>query len=261
MSSMTRNNQSKINKLLKSLSHPGIPLTTSWLRKHGISHKLAWWYVQSGWFDRIADGLYCLAGNKIVWSTVVVALQEQMLLPIYPGGKTALQLLGRGHFINPVLQDIQLFAPTKTKVPRWLRATCWETQLTVYRTGLFEKDNKQWYTQLELDGHLVQVSAPEKAALELCYLVPREVTFVEAALIIEGLSRMRSDILQTLLEHCQSYKVKRLLLYLGDYFKHHWMNDIDLSRIELGKGKQVIAGGGHYHAKYRLSAPQLRGNL
>jgi len=59
-------------------------LTTSWLKEHGISNKLAWWYLRSGWFERIADGAYSFAGNNITWASAISAVQQQLKLPIYP---------------------------------------------------------------------------------------------------------------------------------------------------------------------------------
>lgn len=77
-----------------------------------------------------------------------------------------------------------------------------------------------------------------KAAFEICYLVLNVITFSEAALLIENLSRMRPIRLQSLFEACESYKVKYLPLYLADYDEHQWLSDIDLSKIDLGKGLQ-----------------------
>jgi len=259
MSSMTHESKLKINKLLKAAPTNAL-LTTAWLKKQDISNNLAWWYLKSGWFERIADGAYCFAGNNITWASAISAAQQQVHLPIYPGGKTALQLLGKSHYINMTLQTIQLFAAPKTKIPRWLLAPYWEESFTIHRPALFNTENSKWQTTLEIAGHSLIVSTPEKAALELCYLVPNVVTFAEAALIIEGLSRMRPRLLQSLLDACQSYKVKRLLLYFADHYSHPWASEIDLSRIDLGKGKRVIAGGGHYNDKYKISVPKLRNN-
>lgn len=259
MSSMTSENTHRINKLLKAAPKDSV-LTTSWLKEQGISNKLAWWYVKSGWFERIADGAYSFAGSNINWAAAVSAVQQQLKLPIYPGGKTALQLLGKGHYINMDLQIIQLFAAPKTKIPRWLQTPYWKESFIVYRPALFKIENDAWLATLEIAGQSITVSSPEKASLELCYLVPNAVTFSEAALIIEGLPRMRPKLLQNLLEACQSYKAKRLLLYLAEQFQHPWAHEIDLNRVDLGKGKRVIAGGGHYNDKYKISVPTLGNN-
>lgn len=257
MSSMTRQNRDKMNNLLK-VAPKSVPLTTKWLQDHSISRKLAWWYVKSGWFEHIAEGVYCFAEDKINWAGAIAALQQQLELPIYLGGKSALELLGKGHYISKEIQSIQLFAPPKTKSPLWIKANNWEASLILYRPTLFNQDNIEWLTELDVEGHSLKISSPEKASLELCFLVPKVVTFEEAALVLESLPRMRPKILQSLLESCQSYKVKRLLLFFGSYFEHGWINEINVKRIDLGRGKRVIAGGGHYDPKYQLSVPVLR---
>ncbi len=256
---MTRNNALKINQLLQ-VAPKGAVLTTAWLREQGISNKLAWWYVKAGWFEHIADGAYCLPGSAMAWASAIASIQQQLGLPIYPGGKTALQLLGKSHYINMDMQTIQLFTSREIKAPKWLQAPYWKKSFTLYRPTLFNVMNKATLTNFEMDGQQLIISTPERASVELCYLVPNAVTFKEAALIIEGLSRMRVKLMQSLLESCQSYKTKRLILYLAEYFNHPWLSEIDLTRIDLGKGKRVIAGGGQYSAKYKISVPTLEDN-
>ncbi len=256
---MTSENKLKINNLLKVAPKSAV-LTTTWLKEQSVSNKLAWWYVKSGWLEHISGGAYCFAGNNITWAGAISAAQQQLKLPVYPGGKTALQLLGKSHYIGMEFQTIQLFATPKTKIPRWLQAPYWKESFIVYRPALFNVENTAWQVTFEIEGQSLVVSSPEKASLELCFLVPNAVTFTEAALILEGLSRMRPKLLQSLLEACQSYKAKRLLLYLAEYFQHAWVSEIDLTHVDLGKGKRVIAGGGHYNDKYKISIPILGNN-
>lgn len=51
--------------------------------------------------------------------------------------------------------------------------------------------------------------------MEMLYLVPKVHSFEEADLIMESLSTLRGDLLQKLLEKCNSVKVKRMFLYLS----------------------------------------------
>lgn len=256
---MTRENEFKINQLLKGAPKNAV-LTTTWLREHGISDQRAWWYAKSGWFNRIAIGAYCFADSNITWSSAVRALQQQLNLPIHVGGKTALQVLGKGHYVNMAIYSIQLFSAPKTGVPRWLQSDYWKESFIVYQPNLFKGKDDKWLTNVEIEGQSVVISSPEKAALELCYLVPNHATFSEVALIIEGLVRMRPKLLQSLLQNCQSYKTKRLFLYLAEYFQHSWVSEIDITNVDLGTGKRVIAGGGHYNDKYKISVPKLENN-
>ena len=260
MSSMTSENRQKINKLYRSAPR-NIVLTTSWLKTQGISTKLAWWHAKSGWLKRIADGAYQFAGDTLSWTSAVATLQQQLKLPIYPGAKTALQLLGKGHYLNMKQQTIQLFTLPTIKTPGWLNASSWQENFTVYHPKLFTLENEAALTAVEINGHRIKISSPEKAIIELCHLVPKSATFAETALIMEGLTRARPKVMQWLLENCQSYKAKRLTLYLATHYNHPWLAEINLQKVDLGKGKRVIAGGGHYDAQYKISVPALGNNI
>ena len=66
----------------------------------------------------------------------------------------------------------------------------------------------------EHHGISLTVSTPERAAMEMLYLVPKTQGFDEADKIMNGLLSLRPDIVQGLLEVCRSIKTKRLFLYL-----------------------------------------------
>lgn len=256
---MTRQNQSKTNLLLQRAPRGEI-LTTQWLRAQGISIKLAWWYVHSGWLNHLAKGAYFLAGDKVDWKGVLSTLRNQSRLPVYIGGKTALQLLGKGHYVTADLsKQLQLFAPSSTKLPQWVHHSLFKETFCFHPHALFQDTNNEALGVISrtYDNKEIAVSAPERAAIELCSLVPDEVTFQEASLLIEQLGRARPLLVQSLLESCQSFKAKRLFLYLSEYHHHAWLNDLNMDKISLGQGKRVIAGGGQYHPKYKISVPKL----
>lgn len=68
---------------------------------------------------------------------------------------------------------------------------------------------------------------------------------------------MRPRLLQPLLEQCQFSKVKRLFLCLAEIFEHPWLVELNLTKIDLGKGKRVTAGGGKYYRNYQISSPKI----
>lgn len=72
---------------------------------------------------------------------------------------------------------------------------------------------------------------------------------------MQNLGKLRPAIVQALLEKCHSIKVKRLFLYLGEKCHHLWVEKLDLTKIDLGSGKGVIAKGGRYDSKYLISIP------
>ena len=140
ISSMTRNNESKINHFML-MAPSGVVLTAAWLEEQGVSSKLAWWYVHSGLLEKLGTNAYKKAGDHVSWTGAINALQTQLASPMHVGGKTALHLLGLGHFVPMQgMQHIMLFAPTTTKVPKWLLANAWDAEFEIYRSSLFSDD-------------------------------------------------------------------------------------------------------------------------
>jgi hypothetical protein len=258
---MTRENRAILNHLVKNVPK-GSLLTTAWLKKQGVSSKLAWWYVQSGWLERVASGAYKLAGDTVTWVGILQALQLQLNLPVHLGGKTVLQVLGKAHYLTEDFgqQAIQLFALPNTTLPSWLKSPEIREKFQLFTARLFAFPNskQQGLFVAKVGGFDIQVATPERAAIEVCYLTPVVISFEEAVLLIEGLSRLRPGILQRLLNACTSIKAKRMLLCLSDHFQHEWLREVNLNLIDLGKGKRVVASGGKYHPKYQLSMPELK---
>jgi hypothetical protein len=256
---MARKRERKLNHFMVS-TPSGVVLTTDWLEEQGISSKLAWWYVRSGLLERLGMKAYKKAGDNITWAGVVAALQSQMHLPIHVGGKTALQILGRSHFIPMQgIKQITLFADHKTKAPSWLRnKKQWDAEFEIFRTSLFGTEDKLLgIVERPVEGITLQMSCPERAAMEIVYLYPKYQSLEELALLIENLAQLRPAVVQLLLEKCNSIKVKRLFLYLAEKFQHPWLSNLNFRKINLGRGKRVIGAGGKYDSKYKLSVPEI----
>ncbi len=92
----------------------------------------------------------------------------------------------------------------------------------------------------------------------MLHLVPKEVGFDEAQLIMENLVTLRPDVVQRLLTACRSVKVKRLFLYMAERHEHAWFSKLELSKVNLGKGKRMIVPNGRFNAKYQITVPMDR---
>jgi len=122
-------------------------------------------------------------------------------------------------------------------------------------SALFMEDQGMGLTVREVQACPVTVATPERAVLELLKNVPREQDFAEAGLIMEGLATLRAELVQKLLEHCRSIKVKRLSLLLAERFHLPWVSKLDMGRINLGSGKRQLIPGGRLERKYQLTVP------
>ena len=258
MSSMASINRNKLNHLFKDPPIEGI-LTMPWLKKHGISKKLAWWYVHSGWLARIHSGAYHFTGRPISLLNGVATLQNQLALSVHIGGKTALQLLGFAHYLPFELKQVVLFAPPTTKLPSWFNHVAQnDMTYTITATKLFnEIKTIDTLVRRAVEGVEMLLSCPERAIMEVLHQVLQSEQYEEAYLLMQNLTQVRPHVLQILLEHCNSIKVKRLFLYLAKLCGHTWLAQIEMAHISLGRGKRVIAEGGTYDPEYQLSVPIL----
>lgn len=249
--------ESKLNLLLKKWP-PGTVAVHSWLKEQGIYQQLAYKYEQSAWLKRIGEGAYIRDGETVPWTGAVYALQSQLNLPIHVGGKTALAMNGFSHFLSPRGKaPVYLFGEPMAKLPAWFRNHKWETRVIHKMPRLFAGNVKNSsLTTVPIEHYELRVSSPERAILEVLHLVPQEQSFVEARQLMESLTALRPDMVQSLLENCNSIKAKRLFLYLAEATEQPWFNKIRLAKINLGKGKRLIVKGGVFNSKYQITVPK-----
>lgn len=248
--------RSKINRLLRSWPQ-GTVAVSRWLEAQGAYQQLVHEYEKSGWIRRIGQGAYVRADDTFEWSGGLYALQEQMKLAVHVGAKTALQMQGYAHFL-PMAQSafVSLFGAPGTRLPAWFRQYDWGAKLSYVTTKLFADDQDAGLTKKELANYAVTVSAPERAIMEVLYLVPTEESFEEANLLMGGLTTLRPHLVQSLLAQCGSVKVKRLFMSLAEACNHAWVKKLDPSKLNFGKGKRMLARGGQFDPKYNVYVPK-----
>lgn len=243
-------NESKINRLLQSFPQ-GTVVLSSWLVDQGYSLDLQKRYRRSNWLESIGTGAMKRKGDNISYEGALFALQTQANQSIHPGGKTALGLLGKAHYLELSTKSITLFGAQKEVLPSWYRNYPWGYLFQLHCTKILPP--KLGLVELELKNFSMLVSSPARAMMECLYLVPRNQSLFECHEIMEGLNNLRPTIVQQLLEQCTSVKVKRLFLYLAEKSGHEWVNHLQFEKIDLGSGKRVIVKGGAYNPKYQIT--------
>lgn len=245
----------KINELL--IQWPkGTVAAQNWLHSHGISRQLAERYRRSGWVQRIGRGAYIRAADTVDAFGAIYTLQSQLGLTLHVGARTALELQGYAHFL-PIknLPTVHLFGQPGKRLPSWFLGRTWDSKVRHHMTQLFPKDTEAGLAEKSIGEYSIRLSSPERAALEMAELIPREQSFEGAHLLMEGLTTLRPDLLQTLLQSCRSVKAKRVFLYLSEKCGHAWLSKLDLPKVDLGSGKRLIVRGGRYDPKYRITVP------
>jgi Transcriptional regulator, AbiEi antitoxin, Type IV TA system/Transcriptional regulator, AbiEi antitoxin N-terminal domain len=250
---MDSRNSMKINKVLQ-VWPKGSVAVHAWLKAQGISRKLAEQYRRRGWIDAVGRGAFIRRGDNVEWPGAVYAIQTTSGKRIHPGGRTALELHGLAHFLGlSARAPVYLYGAPGARLPAWFRAHDWQYPIRYSATGLFSKD--LGLTPRSFGDFAVDISSPERAVLEYLDGFPEDGSFEEAREIVEGLTTLRPEVLQSLLETCTSVKVKRMFLYLADQAKQPWRAELKDQRIELGSGKRSLVREGKYDARYQITVP------
>lgn len=257
MSSVAGQISSKLNLLLRHWPR-GTVTVSSWLAGQGIYRQLLDAYQKSSWVERIGYGAFIRAGDTVDWTGALYAMQEQLRLPIYVGGKTSLEISGYSQTIPlGAGRSVFLFGPNGQRVPKWFSARDWKVKVCYTMTNLFHSHQEIGLTSKPVGDYHITLSSLERAIMEVLYFVPKSESFEEAASLVENLTMatLRPNLVQKLLEDCNSVKVKRLFMYLAEANKFAWVDKIDLSKVDMGRGKRVIVKNGRYDAKYKITVP------
>ena len=248
---MTTVKPNKLNLLIHSAPKEAVILSSHLIKK-GISHDLQKSYVRNGWLKRIGRGAFVFTNTSPSLEGALYSTWNQARLSLHLGGISALRMHGYSHFIQLDSTSIveQVFKRPSDSKPTWFTQEILKRKFDVYSSAFIDSN-----TGIELFPHLdyaVPVSLPERAILEYLYLCPKEGSFAVAYHMMEMLVALRPDLLQILLNECNSIKVKRLFLYLAETQNHAWFDVLDATTIDLGSGKRVITPGGKLNTKYQI---------
>lgn len=245
--------RSKLNRLLRE-QPTGVVLCSAWLAGKGYSIDLQKRYKKSHWFESVGTGALIRYGDAVDYLGAVYALQSQLGLSVHPGGKTALALQGKSHYLELSPTHVQLFGYQGEHLPLWFKKRDWGVNIECVLTNFLPPE--LGLTELSHKQFKVMVSNPARAIMECLYLAPTSQSLTEAYELMEGLNNLRPASVQPLLEACKSIKVKRLFLYLADKANHDWVRYLNLELVDLGSGKRSLVADGAYVAKYQITVPK-----
>jgi hypothetical protein len=273
--------EGKLNQLHRILPE-GLIVDSSWLQRKGYSRSLISKYLRSGWLESPTYGVYRRPASAFdqksseKWQLLVLSLQRLHDLPLSIGGRTALELHGYAHYLQPTgPREIHLYGTTP--LPRWVTRFPNVSRVIFHRALLFRDSpdcrglgrtkpgevSQSGITNAHYSLHPwgawewpIVLSTPERAVFELLEEVPQRETFDQADALIQGLANLSPRRLNTLLASCHSIKVKRLFLWFAERHRHPWFDALDLSRIDLGTGKRMLVRGGKLDPKYLITVPE-----
>lgn len=254
---MSLGKELKINRLLQQWPTNAVYLT-SWLAEKGYSDQLLHRYKKSNWITSVGIGAIIKSGDKATLEGAVFALQQQAEKGVHPGGKTALGLLGKAHYLEFSSSTYTLFGSEKEKLPGWLLKYDWKIKLNYFPTSFLPEE--LGLVEHEMGGFSIKISGAARALMECMYMAPKNQDLLECYELMEGLNNLRPKVVQQLLENCTSVKVKRLFLYMATKTDHSWNAHLDVSKIDLGSGKRQLVEDGVYVPQYKITVPKVLEN-
>ncbi len=246
----------KDKKLKNLLEHwpDGHVGTSPWLKKNGISAQLTQRYLKSGWIKAIGRGAYKKSNDQIYWHSGLESIQSQLGKNAHLGGPAALMARGISHYIRFGEEHIYIFHELNSKLPKWFLDYNWGNKVHTIATSLLP--NEVAIKAIEYKGFTINASSPERGILECLYLAPKNFELLECYQLIESMQTLRPDIMQDLLERCNSVRVKRLFLYMAKKAELPIWKKLELNSIDLGRGDRAIVKNGVYNSEFKISIPK-----
>ncbi|MBP9708923.1 MAG: type IV toxin-antitoxin system AbiEi family antitoxin [Oligoflexales bacterium] len=244
----------KLNKILGEWQSGDVH-TLKWFKKYAVEQRTAYKYSESGALKKIGTGIFSRPHDKLSWLGAVRAMQNELGLNLHVGGVSALEVLGSAHNLQIAKRPkIDLIVAQKTVIPKWVKKNDWGVDFLIRRSNLITPPLA--FLPFSEHGISIAISSREQAILEMLDSLDLSAGFETAENYLSGLLNLRPEIMQGLLERCQSVKVKRVFLYLSESLELPVFKKLFHDRINLGKGKRVIVKGGCYNAKYKITVPR-----
>src|ERR1035437_2425649 len=194
---------SKINQLIQNWPR-GTIKTVNELKELCYSPQILKIYTNSKWITLLGRGAYKLFNDNVDWEGGVHCLQGKKDSSVHVGGKTALELKGFSHYISQQKLKVEIFGNENDSLPMWFKNQTWMENVNFYKSALFEYKKLDAFSTANVNNVVINISSLELAIMEILFLVPKVHSFDESNLIMESLTSLRIELLQRLLEKCNS---------------------------------------------------------
>jgi hypothetical protein len=168
-----------------------------------------------------------------------LVLLQRHLKGLHVGGKSALDWYGVRHYLSqqPVLH---LYGWVAACLPDWFTQ---RFPAEYHRKRLFDErpDKPLHIGPFEKREGAPQVSAPERALLEMLSEVGVRQPLQEARELVESAYSLRADVLRELLQHCTNVKTVRLCLQLGRELNLRWAAKLDPAQLPTGSDRPWVS--------------------
>lgn len=248
---MSIESANKIDLLLRMGTKNGLYFS-EWLKKNGYSDQLISKYRQSGWLTSLAKGVVYRTGDKLSAYAAVSCYNNQLNRQLRVAAHSALELFGFNHYV-PMGKPVLMVAYSGISIPKWMNADYFDRTIKPFETNMFTTIQT---STVKVEGVNLLVSSPEQAFMECMLLAPDRYGYMDLYYIMEQLTSLRADVVQTLLETIKNLRVKRMFLYMAEKAGHYWFEMLDMVKIDIGTSKLQLVEKGIYISKYKITVPK-----
>jgi hypothetical protein len=241
----------RINLLLQNGVTGGLYFS-EWLRNNGYSSQLVNRYRISGWLTQLGRGVMYRTNDNLSAMMALSCFNNQLDKKLRVAAHSALELFGFNHYV-PMGKPLLVVASADNNIPSWLKSEQFDQRIKAFTTKTFDLLHT---TYVDMAGQKVLTSTPEQAFAECLLLAPAQYSYMDLYYIMEQLTSLNPEAVQSLLENTDSNKVKRMYLYMAEKAGHYWFEALDLEKIDLGTSKFQLVKGGSYCAKYKMTIPK-----
>lgn len=251
----------------------GVPVPARWLHAQGLSSALIHHHARSGWLQSLPGQAYVRPGPPVTWEAALYAAQ-QVGIPVHVGHLSALHLHGLSHY-QPLGDQPAPHVYLTQKPPAWLAKlpfpTIWHQENVLREdappTKLVPNNlripameipaaRKLAVTQAPRLTWPVVISTPERAALELAASLTRGDSWDTAYETFTGLTMLRPALVRDLLLASATVVTRRVFLHLAHESAHAWVDHLDLSGVDLGRGDRQVVPQGRLDPVWRITVPR-----
>lgn len=200
----------------------------------------------------MAKGVVYRTGDKLSAYAAVSCYNNQLNRQLRVAAHSALELFGFNHYV-PMGKPILMVAYSGTSIPKWMIADYFDRTIKPFETNMFTTIQT---STVKVEGVDLLVSSPEQAFMECLLLASDRYGYMDLYYIMEQLTSLRADVVQTLLETIKNLRVKRMFLYMAEKAGHYWFEMLDMGKIDIGTSKLQLVENGIYISKYKITVPK-----
>lgn len=197
-------------------------------------------------------GVMYRTGDSLSSFAALSCYNEQLNKEVRVAAHSALELFGFNHYI-PMGKPLLMVANPSSAAPKWMSADCFDRIIKPFSSKMFDTPQTSIVQTAGVD---VLASSPEQAFMECLLLAPEQYSYMDLYYIMEQLTSLRADVVQTLLESIKNQRVKRIFLYMAEKAGHYWFDILNLCAINWGTCKLKLTSNGTYIKKYKITIPK-----